>query len=278
MSATDDIAPLRLAGLLATARYGRSLEVLASTGSTNDDAMRRAQADAPSGHVVLADHQLAGRGARDRSWVSPPGTDLYLSIVDRPRVEQAKLPPLTLAVGLGVADAVDELLSGTGAPGSEVKWPNDVRLGGRKCAGVLVEAVTAGERIVAVVIGIGLDVNRKNWPDDLVDEATSLCEVRADGKPLDRGVAFATLLAAVERWVDRFVAQGVAPIVTALDARLAFRDRRVHCEGVEGTLLGIAPTGAVRIATAGGVRELVTGTLRLVGPLAPGPGDARGGT
>ena len=272
MAIPDDIRPEHIASLLSTERYGRSLDVLDATDSTNDDAMARALAGAPSGHVVVADQQRAGRGARGRVWASPAGSDLYVSIVERPDVEQAQLPPLTLAVGLGVADAVDRILVGANAPRGLVKWPNDVWLGARKCAGVLVEAVAATDRISAVVIGIGLNVNRTTWPPELAAIATSLRD--AGGAALDRGPALATLLDCVERWVDRFVAEGPAPIVDALDARLAFRNQRVRCEGIEGSLVGIAASGAVRIATTGGVRELIAGTLIPLDALATEAKDA----
>ncbi len=261
VGACADLAADRIGSLLATHRYGRSLHVVEVTGSTNDDAMQASRTGVANGHVILADHQQGGRGAHGRSWDSPPGSDLYVSIVDRPDVAQSKLPPLTLAVGLGVADACDRLLAGTGAPESRVKWPNDVWIDGRKCAGVLVEATTVGSLVSAVVIGIGLNVNRTEWPAELAGRATSLRELARGGRTFDRAEVLALLLACVERWMERFVADGAIALAGPLDARLAFKGRRVHCEGVEGTLLGIAPTGAARVMTAQGIREVIAGTL-----------------
>jgi BirA family biotin operon repressor/biotin-[acetyl-CoA-carboxylase] ligase len=253
----EDLAPARIAARLATRVYGRSLEVRESTESTNDDARRAAAEGAPRGHLVVADAQTRGRGARGRTWSSPAGADLYVSIVERVPVPADRLAPLTLAVGLGVADAIAR-----SAPPLEprVKWPNDVWVAEKKCAGILVEASSTGGRIETLVIGIGLGVNRTEWDPELAPIATSLRAAR--GMPVDRADALAALLACVERWVDRFAAEGAAPVVEALEARLALRGERVRCDGAEGVLLGVSASGAARIETATGVRELIAGTLR----------------
>lgn len=254
---TADLALERIATLLTTGRYGRSLDVREATSSTNDDAGAAARAGVPAGHVIVADHQRDGRGARGRSWASPPGSDLYVSIVERLPLQQAQLPPLTLAVGLAVAEAADALVA---AERTRVKWPNDVWLDGRKCAGILIEATMQGSEVGPVVIGVGLNVNRTEWPEELTDIATSLRQ-HADA-PLDRARVLAQLLASVERRVDDFVAGGLAAIHPALSARLALVGQRVRCDDTVGTLAGIADSGALRVETANGVRELVTGTLR----------------
>ncbi|MDD9936980.1 MAG: biotin--[acetyl-CoA-carboxylase] ligase [Myxococcales bacterium] len=257
----QDLAPERIAPLLRSARYGRSLRVLPLTDSTNDDARADASDGAADGHVVLADGQRAGRGSSGRSWASPGGTDLYLSIVARPRLAFAQLPPLTLAVGLGVSDAVRAVLaSDAGAPDAEVKWPNDVWLGGLKCAGILVEAESSGQAVGPVVIGIGLNVNRERWPEPLEGVATSLRRARG-GEPLDRARVLSHVLQHVEAWVDRFVEHGGEPLASALQERLALRGREVTCGDQRGRLVGVAPSGAVRVETGGRVQELISGRI-----------------
>lgn len=266
---TPELAQERIAGLLRTRVYGRSLRALALTDSTNDDAKRDAASGAPDGHVVLAEAQRAGRGSHGRAWASPAGTDLYLSIVARPRLPLAALPPLTLAVGLGVAQAVDSLLDAEAGARPEVKWPNDVWIGGRKCAGILVETSSALTSSAAddpalpaaVVIGIGLNINRLQWPEELREGATSVRAMRKGAVALDRGLALAVLLLSVETWVERFVREGGETIAAALQPHLALRGARVRCGEVEGVLVGVAATGAVRIATESGVRELLAGRI-----------------
>lgn len=251
-----DLEPARIVARLDSSRYGRSLDVRAETGSTNDDARAALEAGAVDGHVVVADRQHAGRGARGRRWHSPGGTDLYLSIVARVPLPPARLPPLTLAVGLGVARAAEALL----ARAVSVKWPNDVWLERRKCAGVLVEASTIGARLEGAIIGIGLDVNRTELDEELAPIATSLA--LAAGRTFDRAEVLARLLTAVEVEVDRFVRFGPEPTVQEVEARLALRGERVACDEVEGVLLGLAPSGALRLRTDTGVRQLSAGTLR----------------
>jgi BirA family biotin operon repressor/biotin-[acetyl-CoA-carboxylase] ligase len=258
--------PARLQALLRTQRYGRSLRLLEVTESTNDDARRDAAAGAADGHVVVADSQQRGRGSHGRIWTSPAGTCLYLSIVARPAVPLAQLPPLTLAVGLGVAEAVERVLEPSVRAHALVKWPNDVWLFGKKCAGILIEASSSGAVLGPLVIGIGLNVNRMDWPEELEALAISLRAARPDAAALDRETTLAELLESVERRVDRFVAEGAAATVAALETRLALRGERVRCDAVEGTLLGVSPSGALRIATEAGVRELIAGRLEAMQP------------
>lgn len=244
----------RLAHTSRAQRYGRSLRYTEVTGSTNDDARN---AGGPPGHVVVADAQTAGRGSRGRSWQSPPGTDLYVSIVDRLPVALAELPPLTLAVGLGVAEAVDALLGGGSR--AQVKWPNDVLLEGRKCAGILVEASTGLPEGDCVVIGIGLNVNREQFPVELTGNATSLAI--AAGAPVDRTQALAELLTHVEQRVDAFVRDGAAAIVRALTPRLAMLGTAARLDEQQGVVRGVADSGALLFETARGVETIVAGRL-----------------
>jgi BirA family biotin operon repressor/biotin-[acetyl-CoA-carboxylase] ligase len=248
----------RIAHQLQTARYGRSLRVLDVTGSTNDDARADATLGADDGHVVVADRQSTGRGSQGRQWESPGGQDLYVSIVARPAVSMVTLPTLTLAVGLGVAGAVDELL---GAQRSSVKWPNDVWVDRKKISGVLVEATTVGGETSAIVIGIGLNVNRTDFDAELAPNATSLRLASDRGAELDREHALCTLLAHVERMVDRWAIEGPSAIVPAVEARLALRGEPVTHDGLPATLLGLAASGALRLQTAAGAVERTSGRL-----------------
>jgi BirA family biotin operon repressor/biotin-[acetyl-CoA-carboxylase] ligase len=185
-----------------------------------------------------------------------------LSIVDRVPVTLPALPPLTLAVGLGVADAVDALLGRTLA---QVKWPNDVLLDGKKCAGILIEANSIGDGLDSVVIGIGLNVNRLDFPDALTTDATSLRLQRANQEPFDRDLALARLLDHVENRVDRFVREGAAASVRALEPRLAWLGRRARCGDASGVVRGVAPSGALLLEGDRGLVEVIAGRLE---PLA----------
>jgi BirA family transcriptional regulator, biotin operon repressor / biotin---[acetyl-CoA-carboxylase] ligase len=259
--AADDLQPLRIASALTTRRLGRSFELREITDSTNDDARAAANAGAPDGHLVLADAQRSGRGSRGRSWDSPAGSDLYLSFVVRSELPLSRLAPLTLAVGLGVAQAADAFLPAGKC--AAIKWPNDVWLGRAKLAGVLVEGASIGTSSLPLIVGIGLNVNRLAFPEPLDTPPTSLRRER--GEPADRVQVLVELLARVELWLDSFLDGQLEQVVHALDARLCLRGERARCDELEGVVLGVAASGALRFSVAGVERELVAGTLR---PLA----------
>jgi BirA family transcriptional regulator, biotin operon repressor / biotin---[acetyl-CoA-carboxylase] ligase len=124
------------------------------TGSTNADLLAMAAGGAPEWTVVVAGHQEAGRGRLGRTWVEPPGSSLLVSVLLRPDLLPTRAPLLSLAAGLALAGAVSEA---TGLP-ARCKWPNDVVVGGRKLAGVLVEAVTGAGGIGHAVVGAGLNL------------------------------------------------------------------------------------------------------------------------
>jgi BirA family biotin operon repressor/biotin-[acetyl-CoA-carboxylase] ligase len=252
----------RLARELRSQRYGRSLHFASSTASTNDDAREAIARGAVIGHAIVADEQTRGRGSRGRSWQSPAGTDIYVSVVDRLPVALAELPPLTLAVGLGVAEAADTLL-GAPAPRCQVKWPNDVWIEGKKCAGVLIETSVGAHGVDALVIGIGLNVNRAEFPEELQPTATSLRLAR--GVELDRTDALRVLLESVEHRVDDFVAHGAAATAAALTPRLALLGRPARCDGLEGTVRGVDSSGALLLDTAVGLRAAIAGRLEPIG-------------
>lgn len=144
----------------------------AEVDSTNDHALELAELGAPEYTAVLADAQRAGRGRRGRTWFSPPGAGMYLSVLVRADGLEAKLPLVTIAAGVAVAEAVTDL---SGLP-LELKWPNDLVIGRpwRKLAGILCEASALGTPQAAVVVGIGVNLERAAYAPDLADRATSL--------------------------------------------------------------------------------------------------------
>lgn len=244
--------------------YGRSLALVAETASTNDDVRAAGERGEGRGHVVVADTQRRGRGTQGRAWSSPAGVDLYLSILERIDGAPAAAHGLTLAVGLGVSRAVDRLLDDARAA-SRVKWPNDVWIDERKCAGILVETSSHEGRLGPIVIGIGLGVNRREFPPELREVATSIGAVRAalgHEAPVDRSVALARLLFEVESSVARWRREGLGGIVPELSSRLALAGRRVRVDDVEGVLAGLADDGALRLVVDGVERRIVSGTLR----------------
>jgi BirA family transcriptional regulator, biotin operon repressor / biotin---[acetyl-CoA-carboxylase] ligase len=227
---------------------GFRLDFREATGSTNDDVREAARAGAPAGLVVVAERQQSGRGRRGAAWVCPPGEGLAFSVLLRLSEPKALWPRLSLAAGLAVAEGLDR--HGVAA---EVKWPNDVWIGGKKIAGILVEA---GEDFV--VVGIGINVAVTEFPAALEDSATSLALEcgEASGLPL----VLASVLERLPVWQ--------AKIGTDFDELLRrFRERcaltgkqvRLTCaDGVlEGEAVGIGDGGELLVRTAEGIRRIV---------------------
>lgn len=213
---------------------GATVVELDEVGSTNDEAARLAREGAAHGTVVTARSQTRGRGRQSHVWWSPPGDNLYLSAILRLPIPPAAAPPLTLAAGVAVADAVNTL----GARAS-LEWPNDCLVHGRKVAGILTEMSTRGSRIEFVVLGLGVNVNTTAFPPDLEPIATSLRR-ELGGAPLDPAAVREAVFDALEPWIDRFVAAGAAPVVAAWKARSDFLGRRVRVRADDRELEGLA--------------------------------------
>lgn len=239
-------------------------------GSTNDDAARLARAGARHGTVVIARAQRAGRGRDGRSWASPRDTGLYLSAVVRPPLALVDVPPMTLAIGVGLCDAARAM----GAPAA-LKWPNDALVNGKKLAGVLVEAHSQGHRLDAVIVGIGVNLSSAGLPPELAATATSLAD--ATGAPVDRAVFVEHLLAQVERWVDRYVASGLPAIAPAWRDRMAagiFARARVDGVGLYGELAGLDADGALLLRDAAGrLHRVRSGDVEVVKAPPSGAGS-----
>lgn len=263
----EDLTPDSIGRLLTTERLGRSLTLKRETASTNDDARREASAGAADGHVVLADAQTRGRGSRGREWISPPGSDLYFSIVARLAVPPASLPPLTLVVGLAAAEALDALLPA--GQRCEVKWPNDVWLAGHKLVGILVESASLGAQLEPLIIGVGINVNRLDFPGDLQPPASSLALVL--GHPVARAAVLSGFLNRLETQLDRFQREGPFAAISAVNERLALRGERATCGDLVGVVERVGPFGALLLRGEHGLHECVSGTLRPCGPTLPAP-------
>jgi len=241
----------------------RRIEWHAEIDSTQRRARELGQDGADEGTVVVAEAQTAGRGRLGRTWHSPPGRNLYCSILLRPALVPAMVPQLALAVGLGVAQAIETL-----GLQPRLKWPNDVLLDGRKAVGILTELEAELERVRLVIVGIGVNVNLgpADLPQYLRETATSL--KIAAGRPIDRVPFTAALLAAVERTYGRFLRDGFAGLKADWDARDALRGRHVTRD-VAGTIVagiadGVDDDGALRlVADGGGVQRVLAGEVTI---------------
>ena len=180
---------------LTTTIMGHRIDYRAATRSTMDDARRAAEEGAPEGTLIVADEQSAGRGRFERTWVSPPGVNLYLSLLLRPSPEIAA--QLSMVAPLALARSLRRIALGQGGPVT-IKWPNDVRMGGRKIGGILIESSLAQDGAESfAIVGVGVNVNfdAAEHPD-IRDTATSLLSEL--GRPVPRLRVLAALMEETE--------------------------------------------------------------------------------
>jgi BirA family biotin operon repressor/biotin-[acetyl-CoA-carboxylase] ligase len=172
VSAPDSLIDTEIRHGLKTRIIGKSMVCYQSVQSTNDIAAELAGRGAEHGAIVTADQQTKGRGRLGRTWYSPPGTGIYVSVLLRPRFTPDRAPGLAIMTAVALADAISEYLPGE----VQIKWPNDVWINGRKTAGILTELSAEQGRIHYVVIGVGINVNQGvgNFPEDIRPIATSL--------------------------------------------------------------------------------------------------------
>ena len=238
--------PAEVEPLLGTDWVGRAWRHVARCGSTNDEAARWAKEGAPAGAGVTADEQSSGRGRRGRRWHSPPGESLYFSVVLRPSLPPIAVPPITLAAGVAVAETLARF-----DVEPALKWPNDLLLGGKKVAGILTEMSSARDRVEHLVVGIGVNLAAREFPDELRAVATSLRLERRASAPVDRGVFAATLCERLEVWIDRFVEDGAPAVVEGWKRFAPFFGQRLRVSAGSSTLEGVAediePDGALRL-------------------------------
>ena len=249
---------------LAGRRIGNVFHYREAVDSTNRVAVKLAREGAPEGTVVLADCQTAGRGRLQRAWQSPPGCNLYLSVILRPAVAAPEASWITLLAGVAVAEAIASITPA----GVGIKWPNDVRIRGRKVCGILTETATAGGSRAAI-LGIGLNVNirREDFDPGHRDTATSLRE-ETGGEHSREEIAF-LLCERLERWYVTFLHAGFAPVREAWLARSDMAGKRVRVlfrdEAQEGVVEGIDRDGALLIADGqGNVRRITAGDATII--------------
>jgi biotin-[acetyl-CoA-carboxylase] ligase BirA-like protein len=258
--------PALEAALTRDSRLWRSLQVVAEAGSTNADLGAAAARDEPEGAVLVAEHQVAGRGRLDRVWTSPPRAGLTVSVLLRPDVPAARRGWLPLLTGVALAEAVGE---STGVLAS-VKWPNDLLArDGRKLAGILAES--SGR---AVVVGTGLNVT--TTAAELPDTGTSLAEVT--GGTVDRAPVLLAFLRALERrylrWVEHLgdpVASGLATDYLRWSSTVG-SDVRVEMpdgSALEGVAEAVDWDGRLVVRTPAGTVELASGDVQHVRTRAP---------
>jgi BirA family biotin operon repressor/biotin-[acetyl-CoA-carboxylase] ligase len=243
-----------------------SLTHLATTTSTNQLALEAAQQGARSG-VWLADEQTAGRGRGGHTWHSVPGDGLYVSILATPRVPLSQAIHIPLATGLAAQAAVFEI---TGLK-PDIRWPNDLLLGRKKCGGILVEsasepAARPGAEVMLhyAVIGVGINLNHAAFPPDLAKLATSL-RIESD-REVDRDQLLSAFLPHLYQELALLTAQSPDLLSRFTQASTWVTGKRVHVDesgGYTGVTCGLSPQGFLQVRTdQGDIRTVLSGGVR----------------
>jgi BirA family biotin operon repressor/biotin-[acetyl-CoA-carboxylase] ligase len=277
---------------LRTAWLGREIQYFDQTDSTNRVASELAIGGAAHGLAVIAEQQSSGRGRLGRSFFSPGYRNLYTSIVLRPKLTVAQAPTLILSAAVAVADAIAATLAPGGtqlahpspADDIEIKWPNDVLLGGLKTSGILMEMSAEGARVAHAILGIGVNLNveRSEFPAEFRQRATSLRAHRqpTGGEAIDRVAFTRRLYGILEDVLDVHASRGFAGLRSRFDAYFRMAGRAIEVTGMDASRLagiarGIADDGALEVERADGrIERVLAGDVTLT----PGSRDAFPGT
>ncbi|MEJ7605256.1 MAG: biotin--[acetyl-CoA-carboxylase] ligase [Bryobacteraceae bacterium] len=220
-------------------------------GSTREKAAELAAGGCSSGTVVIADEQTSGQGRHGRTWHSEPGSGVYLSEIWRSKICPDSLPVATLALGLATAEAISKT---AGLP-CDLRWPNDVLINGRKCAGILVQLHDG-----VLILGIGINVNHTAFPVELSGTATSLS--LASGHEYDRELLVTNLIESIDLHMDTLMRDGKAAVLSAFTQASSYVwGRKVLVDQdagiLEGTTEGLDEQGFLILRQNDGRRTLI---------------------
>ena len=233
---TDSLNPNEIQYGLNTEIFGkRDIFYFRDTDSTNVRAEDSANEGAPEGAIVVAETQSLGRGRRGRSWFSPPGDGIYVSIILRPRLSPNEAPKLTLMASVAAAET---LLSLT--PTSvNIKWPNDILIGGRKVAGILTEISADMDRIHYVIVGLGVNVNipAESFPPEIRDSATSI--FMETGRGYSRIRILQSYLESFEAHYETFNTEGFEPVMNRWRQLTDVMGKRITVDLINRTYTGV---------------------------------------
>src|SRR5260370_41841466 len=254
---TPDMLRQRLKGCF----FGKRIFHFFKTDSTNRVALELGHAGEPEGAVGLAEEQTAGRGRAGRVWHSQRAAGIYVTLLLRPKLAPVQAPLLTMTAGLSAHSAVQTL---TGLD-VDLKWPNDLLIGGKKVGGILTEMHAEPSQVRFVIVGIGSNVNQDKFPAELEARATSLRA--ASGRPQSRLELLVRLLREFERDYNNFLSEGSAAVIDRFSKVSSYAyGKRVRVsngrEDVTGTTAGIGPEGLLLVKRDNGqVMTVIAGDV-----------------
>lgn len=249
MAAPDLMTEAEIKSLLHTDWVAKEVLYFETIDSTNTKAQELAEKGYPSGTLVVADKQESGKGRRGRSWVSPSGTGIFMTLMIKPDINPNNASMLTLVAALAVAKAI------TSVTGEEamIKWPNDIVVNGKKVCGILTEMNAQFDYINHIVVGIGINVHNESFPEEISQMASSLM-IEAGGKRFHRAQIIAETMSYFEQYYDTFLkTQDLSALVREYDKLLVNRNKSVRVldpkEPFDGKAMGITPKGELIVDT-----------------------------
>lgn len=235
VSSPDLLSKYELESRMATAWLGKEIVYKETTGSTNADVRRMAEDGAENGLLVVADAQTSGKGRRGRQWESEKGTNLYFSMLLKPDIAPDKASMITLVAAYSVAKVIEK---NTGLD-AKIKWPNDIVVGKKKVCGILTEMNMERDYIHHIVVGIGINVNEEEFPDEIRDMATSL--KKEVGRIVSRANLLCDILLQFEKDYSAFLAaEDLKPFIDDYNKMLVNKGALVKVLDPKGEFSGIA--------------------------------------
>lgn len=249
MAAPDLMTEAEIKSLMHTGWVAKEVLYFDTIDSTNTKAQELAEKGYQSGTLVVADKQESGKGRRGRSWVSPSGTGIFMTLMIKPDINPNNASMLTLVAALAVAKAI------TSVTGEEalIKWPNDIVVNGKKVCGILTEMNAQFDYINHIVVGIGINVHNESFPEEISQMASSLM-IEAGGKRFHRAQIIAETMSYFEQYYDTFLkTQDLSALVREYDKLLVNRNKSVRVldpkEPFDGKAMGITPKGELIVDT-----------------------------
>ena len=249
MAAPDLMTEAEIKSLMHTEWVAKEVLYFDTIDSTNTKAQELAEKGYPSGTLVVADKQESGKGRRGRSWVSPSGTGIFMTLMIKPDINPNNASMLTLVAALAVAKAITSV---TGEK-AMIKWPNDIVVNGKKVCGILTEMNAQFDYINHIVVGIGINVHNESFPEEISRMASSLM-IEAGGKRFHRAQIIAETMSYFEQYYDTFLkTQDLSALVREYDKLLVNRNKSVRVldpkEPFDGKAMGITPKGELIVDT-----------------------------
>lgn len=249
MAAPDLMTEAEIKSLMHTDWVAKEVLYFDTIDSTNTKAQELAEKGYPSGTLVVADKQESGKGRRGRSWVSPSGTGIFMTLMIKPDINPNNASMLTLVAALAVAKAI------TSVTGEEalIKWPNDIVVNSKKVCGILTEMNAQFDYINHIVVGIGINVHNESFPEEISQMASSLM-IEAGGKRFHRAQIIADTMSYFEQYYDTFLkTQDLSALVREYDELLVNMNKAVRVldpkEPFDGKAMGITPKGELIVDT-----------------------------